>query len=151
MSTVQSGSGGVIARGMFSWHILGPLIQTEHPLNATAYLNMCVRSFHLWQQSTHLLMTTSGRTLGHVTKHTTGSKNMKMSSVHSNRLHSHPILAPLGCGGVHSIDVQTTNLQQLCDDIMSTWIRIPTKRLQQLVETMTRIIPAVLRAKRGYI
>jgi hypothetical protein len=35
VSTEQAGGGGVMVWGMFFWHTLGPLIPTEHNLNAT--------------------------------------------------------------------------------------------------------------------
>ncbi len=38
VSTVQAGGGGVMVWGISSWHTLGPLVPTEHCLNATAYL-----------------------------------------------------------------------------------------------------------------
>ena len=37
---VQAGVGGVMVWGIFSWHTLGPLVPTEHRLNATAYLSI---------------------------------------------------------------------------------------------------------------
>uniref|UniRef100_A0A8D3DL82 Uncharacterized protein n=1 Tax=Scophthalmus maximus TaxID=52904 RepID=A0A8D3DL82_SCOMX len=40
VSTVQVGGGGVMVWGIFSWHTLGPLVQIEHRLNATAYLSI---------------------------------------------------------------------------------------------------------------
>ncbi len=39
VSTVQAG-GGVMVWGIFSWRTLGPLVPTEHCLNATAYLSI---------------------------------------------------------------------------------------------------------------
>ncbi len=36
---VQAG-GGVMVRGIFSWHTLGPLVPIKHHLNATAYLSI---------------------------------------------------------------------------------------------------------------
>ncbi len=37
---VQAGGGGVMVRGIFSWHTLGPLVPIKHHLNATAYLSI---------------------------------------------------------------------------------------------------------------
>ncbi len=34
-SMVQAGGGGLMVWGIFSWHTLGPLVPTEHRLNAT--------------------------------------------------------------------------------------------------------------------
>ncbi len=45
VSTVQAGGGGVMVRGIFSWHTLGPLVLTEHLLNATAYLSIVADHF----------------------------------------------------------------------------------------------------------
>ncbi len=44
-------------------------------------------------------------------------------------------------------DVQPTNLQQLCDAIMSIWTKISEECFQHLVESMSRIIKPVLKAK----
>ncbi len=45
------------------------------------------------------------------------------------------------------MDVQPTNLQQLCDAIMSIWTKISEECFQHLVESMPRRIKAVLKAK----
>ncbi len=45
------------------------------------------------------------------------------------------------------MDVQTTNLQQLRNDFMSIWTKISEECFQYLVESMLRIIKAVLKAK----
>ncbi len=45
------------------------------------------------------------------------------------------------------MDGQPTNLQQLRDAIMSTWIKISEECFQHLVESMPRRIKAVLKAK----
>ncbi len=47
------------------------------------------------------------------------------------------------------MDVQSTNLQQLCDDIMSIWTNISDECFQHLVESMPPRIKAVLKAKGG--
>ncbi len=45
------------------------------------------------------------------------------------------------------MDVQTTNLQQLCDDIMTIWTKISEECFQHLVESMPRRIKTVLKTK----
>ncbi len=45
------------------------------------------------------------------------------------------------------MDVQTTNLQQLRDAIMSIWTKISEECFQHLVESMPRRIKTVLKAK----
>ncbi len=45
------------------------------------------------------------------------------------------------------MDVQPTNLQKLCDAIMSIWSKISEECFQHLVESMPRRIKAVLKAK----
>ncbi len=77
--------------GIFSWHTLGPLVQTEHRLNTTAYLSIAAGHVHRFMTTVyHLLMATSSRIMQHVTKlksSPTGFLNMTMSSLYSNGLH----------------------------------------------------------------
>ncbi len=47
------------------------------------------------------------------------------------------------------MDVQPTNLQQLCDAIMSIWTKISEECFQHLFESMPQRIKAVLKAKEG--
>ncbi len=47
------------------------------------------------------------------------------------------------------MDVQPTNLQQLCDAIMSIWTKISEEYFQCLVESMPRRIKAVLKVQPG--
>ncbi|XP_024919467.1 oocyte zinc finger protein XlCOF6-like [Cynoglossus semilaevis] len=49
------------------------------------------------------------------------------------------------------MDVQPTNLRQLCDAIMSIWTKLSEECFQHLVESMPRRIEAVLKAKGVYI
>ncbi len=50
---------------------------------------------------------------------------------------------------IRIMDVQLTNLQQLCDVIMSIWTKISEECFQHLVESMPQRIKAVLKAKGG--
>ncbi len=50
-STVQAG--GVIVWGIFSWHILGPLVPIEHSLNTTAYLSIVADHVHLFMTTVY--------------------------------------------------------------------------------------------------
>ncbi len=52
---------------------------------------------------------------------------------------------------IHIMDVQPTNLQQLCNAFMSLWTKISEECFQHLVESMPRRIKAVLMAKGGPI
>ncbi len=45
VSTIHAAGGGVIW-GIFSWHYLGPLVPTEHRLNATGYLGIVADHVH---------------------------------------------------------------------------------------------------------
>jgi len=45
VSTAQA-AGGVMVWGIFAWHTLGPLVPTEHRLNATAYLSIVADHVH---------------------------------------------------------------------------------------------------------
>ncbi len=46
VSMVQAGGGGVMVWGIFSWHILSPLVLIEHCLNATACLSIVADHVH---------------------------------------------------------------------------------------------------------
>ncbi len=48
---------------------------------------------------------------------------------------------------IRFMDMQPTNLQQLRDTSMSIWTKISEECFQHLVESMSRIIKAVLKAK----
>ncbi len=95
VSTVQTGGGGVMVWGIFSWHTLGPLVPIEHRLNATAYLSIVADHVHLFMTTVYPSSdATSSRIMHHVTKlksSQTGFLNMTMSSLSSNGLHSHQI------------------------------------------------------------
>ncbi len=44
VSTVQAG--GVMVWGIFYWHTFGPLVPTDHHLNATTYLSIVADHIH---------------------------------------------------------------------------------------------------------
>ncbi len=46
VSKVQAGDGGVMVRGIFSWHTLANLVPIEHCLNTTAYLSIVADHVH---------------------------------------------------------------------------------------------------------
>ncbi len=46
VSKVQAVGGGVMVLGIFSWHTLGSLVPIEHCLNATVYLNIVTDHVH---------------------------------------------------------------------------------------------------------
>ncbi len=50
VSTVQA-AGGVMVRGIFSWHTLGLLEPIEHRLNTTAYLSIVADHVHPFMTS----------------------------------------------------------------------------------------------------
>ncbi len=51
VSTVQAG--GILVWGIFSWHILGPLVPIEHSLNTTAYLSIVADHVHLFMTTVY--------------------------------------------------------------------------------------------------
>ncbi len=162
VSTVQAGgAGGVMVWGIFSWHTLGPLEPIEHCLNATVYLSIVADHVHpfmttvfpssddYFQQDNapcHKAQIISDWFLWQWVHFTQMVSTVTRSQ--SNR-------APLGCGGtgysrsINILVVQPTNLQQLCDAIMSIWTKISEECFQHLVESMPRRIKAVLKAKGG--
>ncbi len=105
VSTVQAGD-GVMVRGVFSWHTLGPLVLTEHRLNATAYLSIVADHVHPFMTTVHPSSdATSSRIMHHVTKLKSsqiGFLNMKwvhFTQMASTVTRSPSSRAPLGCGG----------------------------------------------------
>ncbi len=113
----------------------------------------------LYDYSEPIFWCTSSRIMHHVTKlksSQTGFLNMTMSSRYSNGLHSPPQSPDLNPieqlwdvveREIRIMDVQPTNLQQLCDAIMSIWTKISEECFQHLVESIPRRIKAVLKAK----
>ncbi len=159
VSTDQAGAGGVMVWGIYSWHTLGPLVPIEYCLNATADEYCCRPCPSLYDYSVLIfLMATSSRIMHHVTKlksSQTGFLNMTMSSLYSKWPPQSPDLNPIEHlwdvveREIHIMDVQPTNLQQLRDAIMSIWTNISEECFQHLVESMPRIIKAVLKTKGG--
>ncbi len=114
--------------GIFSWHTLGPLVPIEHRLNATAYLSIVA-------DHVHPFMTTVNPSSDDFQQDNAPCHKAQIISdwflEHDNEFtllkwppHS-PALNPLEHlwdvveREIHIMDVQLTNLQQLCDAIMS--------------------------------
>ncbi len=159
VSTVQAGGGGVIVLGIFSWHTLGPLVQIEHHLNATAYLSIVADHVHpfmttvypssdgYFQQDIapcHKAQIISDWFLEHDNEFT-------LLKWPPQSLDLNPIehLWDVVEREIRIMDVQTTNLQQLRDAIKSIWTKISEECFQHLVESMPQRIKAVLKAKGG--
>ncbi len=130
----------------------------KHRLNTTAYLSIVADHVPPFMTTVypHLLMVTSGRIMHHVTKFKssqTGFLNMTMSSLYSPP--QSPDLNPIEHlwdvveQEICIMDVQPTNLQQLCDAIMSIWTKISEECFQYLIESMPRRIKAFLKAQAG--
>ncbi len=151
VSTVQAAGGSVMVWGIFSWHTLGPLVLIEHRLNTTVYLSIVADHVHpfmttVYQSSDdyfqqdnapcHKAQIISDWFLEHdefvLLKWTPQSPDLN------------PIehLWDVVEREIHIMDVQTTNLQQLCDAIMSIWTKISEECFQHLVESMQRRIKA---------
>lgn len=47
-SCFVAGGCGVMVFGIFSWHILGPLVPVEHRLNATSFLSIVADHLHIF-------------------------------------------------------------------------------------------------------
>lgn len=128
VSTVQAGGGGVMVWGRFSWHTLGSVL-IEHRVNATAYLSIVADHVHPFMTTVypssdgyiqqdnlayHKVWIISDWFLKHdnefsVLKWTPQSTNLN------------PIehLWDVVEWEIFIMDVQPTNLQQLCDALMS--------------------------------
>ncbi len=118
VSTVQAGGGGVMVWGIFSWHTLGPLVPIEHRLNATAYLSIAAQIISDW-----------------FLEHDNEFTLLKWPP-QSPDLRPIEHLLDVVEREIRIMDVQPTNLQQLCDAIMSIWTKISEECFQHLVESM---------------
>ncbi len=151
VSTVQAGGGGVMMWGIFSWHTLGPLVSTEHRLNTTAYLSIvadhvhpfmttvCPASDGYFQQDNapcHKAQIISDWFLEYDNEFT-----LLKWPPQSPDLNQIKHLWDVVEREIRIMDVQPTNLQQLCDAIMSIWTKIH-------IESVSQRIKAVLKAKR---
>ncbi len=155
VSTVQAG--GVMVWGIFSWCTLGPLVPIEHRLNATVYLSIV--------EHVHPFMTTVYHLLMYFQQDNAPCNKAQIISdwflEHYNEFTllkcppQSPDLNPIEHlwdvveREILIMDVQPTNLQQLCDAIMSIWTKISEECFQHLVESMPRRIKTVLKAKGG--
>ncbi len=147
------GGGGVMVWGIFSWHTLVPI---EHRLNATAYLSIVADHVHPFMTTVyHLLMyfqqdnapchkaqIISDWFLEHDNEFT-----LLKWPPQSPDLNTIEHLWDVVEREILIMDVQTTNLQQLRNAIMSIWTKISKECFQQLIEYMPWRMKAVLEAK----
>ncbi len=144
VSMVQAG--GVMVWGIFSWHTLGPLVQTEHRLNSTAYLSIVADLVHpfmstvypssddYFQQDNapcHKAQIISDWFLEHDNEFT-----LLKWPPQSPDLNPIELLWDVVEREIHIMDVQLTNMLQLRDAIMSIWTKISKEYFQHLVESM---------------
>ncbi len=157
VSTVQAG-GGVMVWGIFSWLTLGPLEPIEHHLNATVFLSIVADHIHPFMTTVyHLLM--------YFQQDNAPCHKAEIISdwflEHDNEFTllkwppQSPDLNPIEHlwdvveREIHIMDVQSTNLQQLRDAIMSIWSKTSEECFRHLVESMPRRIKTVLKEKGG--
>ncbi len=156
-ATVQTAGGGVMVWGIFSWHTLGLLVPIEYRLNTTVYLSIFAVHVHPFMTTVY---TSSD---GYFQQDNAPRYKAQIISdwflEHDNEFTllkwppQSPDLNPIEQlwdvveREIHIMDVQTTNLQQLCDAIMSIWTKISEECFQHLVESMPQRIKAVLKAK----
>ncbi len=159
VSTVQTASGGVMVWGIFSWHTLGHLLPVEHRLHTTAYLSIVADHVHpfmtaaypssecYFQQDNaplHKIQIISHRFLEHDNEF-----NLLKWPPQSPDLNPIEHIWNAVEQEICIMDVQPTNLQQLCDAIRSIWTKIFEECFQHLVESMPWRFKAVLKAKGG--
>ncbi len=143
--------------GIFSWHALVPLVPIEHRLNTTVSLSIVADHVHpfmttvypssddYFQQDNaawHKAQIISDWFLEHDNEFT-----LLKWPPQSPDLNPIEHLWDVVEQEIHIMDVQSTNLQQLCDAIMTIWTKISEECFQHLVESMPRRIKAVLKAK----
>ncbi len=145
-------------RGIFFWHTLGPLVPIDHRLNATAYLSIVADHVHPFMTTVYPSYN------GYFQQDAPCHKAQIISDwflEHDNEFTllkwppESPDLNPIEHlwdvveQEIRIMDVQPTNLHQLCFAIRSIWTKISEKCFQHLVESMPRRIKAVLKAKGG--
>ncbi len=134
--------------GIFSWHTLGLLVPIEHRLNATAYLSIVADHVHLF------MTTVYPSSDGYFQQDNAPCHKAQIISnwflEHDNEFTflkwppQSPDLNPIEHlwdvveREILIMDVQTTNLQQLCDAIMSKWTKISEECFKHLVESVTK-------------
>ncbi len=148
----------VMVWGIFYWHTLGPLV-IEHCVNTTAYLSIVADHVHpfmttvypssddYFQQDNapcHKAQIISDWFLEHDNEFT-----LLKWPPQSPDLNPIEHLWDVVEREIPIMDVQPTNLQQLCDAIMSIWTKTSDEFFQHLVDSMLQIIKAVLKAKGG--
>ncbi len=129
VSTVQAGGGGVNVWGIFSWHTQGALVQIEHCLSATAYLSIVADHVHpfmttvypsfdgFFQQDNapcHKAQIITDWFIEHDNEFT-----LLKWPPQSPDLNPIEHIWDVVEREIHIMDVQPTNLQELCDAIMS--------------------------------
>ncbi len=138
--------------GLFSWHTLGLLVLIEHHLITTAYLSIVAYHVNPFMTTVspssdgyfHKAQIISDWFLEHENEFT-----LLKCPPHSQDLNSIKHLWDVVEWEICILDVQPTNLQQLCDALMSIWTKISEEYFQHLVKSMPRRIKAVLKANRG--
>ncbi len=144
VSTVQAGGCGEMVWSIFSWHTLGSLVPIEHRLNATACLSIVADHVHPF------ITTVYPSSDGYFQKDNAPCHKAQIISdwflEHDNEFTllkwppQSPDLNPIEQlwdvveREICIMDVQPTNLQQLCDAIMSIWTKISEEFFQHLVE-----------------
>ncbi len=134
VSTVQSVGGGVMVWEIFYWHTLVPLVPIEHRINTTAYLSIVADHDHPFMTTVY---TSSD---GYFQQDNASCHKAQIISEwfleHDNEFTllkcppQSPDLNPIEHlwdvveRKICIMDVQPTNLQQLCDAIMSIWTKI---------------------------
>ncbi len=154
VSTVQA-AGGVMVWGIVYWHTLGPLAPIEHCLNTTAFLSIvAVHPFmttvypssdgYLKQDNVpcHKAQIISDWFLEHDNEFTFLKWPPQLPNLNSIE-HIWDVVER----EIRIMDLQPTNLQKLCNAIMSIWTKISEECFQHLVEHLVVYIYILLLSK----
>ncbi len=151
VSTFQADGGGVTVWWIFSWHTLYQMsiIETPQP----PWVLLLIMSISLWLQWLHFQQDKAPCHKAQIIsdwflEHENEFTLLKWPP-QSPDLNPIEHLQDVVEREIHIMDVQPTNLQQLCDAIVSIWTKISEECFQHLVESMPRRIKGSSEGKSG--
>ena len=159
MGRRQAGRGSVMLWVMFCWETLGPAIHVDVTLTHTTYLSIVADHVHPFMET--VFPGGSGLFQQDNVPCHKAKMVQEWFEEHNNEFEvltwppNSPDLNPIQHlwdvlnKQVQSMEAPPRNLQVLKDLLLTSWCQIPQKTFRGLVESMPRLVRAVLAAKVG--